>query len=83
MDTENFGRVIHIEVGALLVGRVVNHDVRSFTKGEEKGYFEPGGSTIIQIFKKDSVRIDDDIMVHSMEGIETRVLYGEGVGSKC
>ena len=83
MDTENFGRVIHIEVGALLVGRVVNHDVRSFTKGEEKGYFEPGGSTIIQIFKKGSVRIDDDIMVHSMEGIETRVLYGEGVGSKC
>ncbi len=83
MDTENFGRVIHIEVGALLVGRVVNHDVRSFTKGEEKGYFEPGGSTIIQIFKKDSVRIDDDIMVHSMEGIETKVLYGEGVGSKC
>lgn len=83
MDTENFGRVIHIEVGALLVGRVVDRDVRSFTKGEEKGYFEPGGSTIIQIFKKDSVRIDDDIMVHSMEGIETRVLYGEGVGSKC
>jgi phosphatidylserine decarboxylase len=83
MDTENFGRVIHIEVGALIVGRVVNHDVRSFTKGEEKGYFEPGGSTIIEIFEKDSVRIDEDILTQSKDHIETKVKFGEGVGTAC
>ena len=83
MDTENFGRVIHIEVGALLVGKIVNHNIRSFSKGDEKGYFEPGGSTIIQFFKKNTVKIDEDIMVHSAEGIETKVLYGEGVGTRC
>ena len=83
MDTENFGRVIHIEVGALLVGKIINHDIRNFSKGDEKGYFEPGGSTIVQMFKKDVVKIDEDIMAQSLEGIETKVLYGEGVGTRC
>ena len=83
LDTENFGKVIHVEVGALLVGRIVNRDTGIFKKGEEKGYFEPGGSTIIQIFRKESVEIDEDILKQSRDGIETEVRYGEGVGTRC
>ncbi len=82
-DTVNFDRVVHIEVGALLVGRIVNTDARVFLKGEEKGYFEPGGSTIVQIFKKGILKIDDDILKESKEGTETAVKYGEGVGTRC
>ena len=52
-------------------------------KGEEKGYFEPGGSTIIEIFEKDSVRIDEDILTQSKDHIETKVKFGEGVGTAC
>jgi phosphatidylserine decarboxylase len=57
--------------------------VQDFSKGEEKGFFEPGGSTIIQLFKKDAVQIDDDIVQQSLDNTETKVLYGEGVGSVC
>ncbi|MBO4883466.1 MAG: phosphatidylserine decarboxylase [Lachnospiraceae bacterium] len=83
LSTEHFGEVIHIEVGAMLIGKIVNRDVKEFSKGEEKGYFEPGGSTIIEIFEKDSVRIDEDILTHSRDHIETKVKFGEGVGTAC
>ncbi len=83
LATDHFGEMIHIEVGALLVGKIVNRDVSKFSKGEEKGYFEPGGSTIVQLFKKDAVRIDEDILNQSLDNTETKVLYGEGVGTSC
>ena len=83
LSTGHFGEVIHIEVGAMLIGKIVNHDITEFSKGEEKGYFEPGGSTIIEIFENDSVKIDEDILAQSRDHIETKVKFGEGVGSAC
>ncbi|MBP5221816.1 MAG: phosphatidylserine decarboxylase [Lachnospiraceae bacterium] len=82
LSTRHFGEVIHIEVGALLVGRIQNRQVQEFARGEEKGYFEPGGSTIIQIFQKRAVKVDEDILEQSRKQIETRVLFGERVGTK-
>lgn len=82
LQTSNFGQVIQVEVGALLVGKIINHDIDSFTKGTEKGYFEFGGSTIILIFKEGTVYIDDDIIQHSRKGIEIKVKYGEKIGGK-
>ena len=82
MDTENFGEIIQIEVGALLVGRIVNHKVTEFVKGEEKGYFEPGGSTVIILVRPDTITIDSDILEQSANGIETKIRYGERIGSK-
>ena len=51
-------------------------------KGEEKGYFEFGGSTVVLILKKDTVKIDDDIINNSSKNIETRVLLGQTIGHK-
>ena len=79
LKTENFDTIAYIAVGALLVGKIVDYGRSSFTKGEEKGYFEPGGSTVI-IIVKDIVNIDDDILKQSAEGIETKVKYGEKIG---
>ena len=79
-QTDNFEDIFQIEVGALLVGRIVNHSKEVFDKGEEKGYFEPGGSTVIILVKKDIIRIDSDILEHSSKGIETKVRYGEKIG---
>lgn len=81
-QTEHFGRVIQIEVGALLVGRIRNRNVRTFEKGEEKGYFEPGGSTIIVLLQKGAADIDEDICRMSAGQIETIVKYGEKVGER-
>ena len=83
LKTENFGMVIMIEVGALLVGKIVDHDIKEFKKGQEKGYFEPGGSTVI-IITGDNIEVDEDIMEQSSAGIETKVRYGERIGtSRC
>ena len=42
-----------------------------YKKGEEKGYFEFGGSTIVLLFKKNTIKLDDDIYKNSQENIET------------
>ena len=83
LTTNNFGRIIYIEVGALLVGKINNYNKDKFAKGEEKGYFELGGSTIV-ILTSDKVKIDNDIIDYSDKGIETKVKYGERIGElKC
>lgn len=85
LHTENFGDVLHLEVGALLVGKIIQgHDgPYSFERGEEKGYFEYGGSTVVQIFKKGSIQPDADILAYSQKRIETLVQLGEKVGLKA
>ncbi|MBQ3081175.1 MAG: phosphatidylserine decarboxylase [Clostridia bacterium] len=81
METENFGRVIQVEVGAMMVGRIKNlHGTHSFSRGEEKGMFEFGGSTIVMLFKKDTIALDDDIIRNSANNVETIVKYGEKIG---
>ncbi|WP_303788658.1 phosphatidylserine decarboxylase [Ruminococcus flavefaciens] len=84
LHTENFGDVVQVEVGAMMVGRIVNHHGEaSFRRGDEKGKFEFGGSTIVMLFGRDSIRIDEDILRNSAEGIETVVKYGEKIGIKA
>lgn len=80
LHTARFGEMICIEVGALLVGRVVNHPIECFAKGEEKGYFAYGGSTIVLLFKAGKAVIADDIWDRSAKGQETKVRRGEGIG---
>lgn len=82
LNSENFGRMLMMEVGAMLVGKIVNHQGEAVVqRGEEKGRFEFGGSTIIVCLEKDRAVIDADIMYHSINGIETRVKLGEKIGT--
>lgn len=82
LQTRNFGDVVHIDVGATSVGRIVQHHRAggTFQRGEEKGYFEFGGSTSILLLKAGAVVIDDDIAKASALGIESIVRYGERIG---
>lgn len=82
--SENFGDIIHVEVGATCVGSII----QSYTpntpvlKGAEKGYFKFGGSTTILFFKKNTITIDEDILEQSKLGFETLVLMGESIGKR-
>lgn len=78
-NTKNLGESIYIEVGALLVGRICDKKQTEFRRGEEKGYFKIGGSTIV-LLTGNNVTIDDDIVQMSRDGIETKVHLGEGIG---
>lgn len=81
LHTKNFGKVMQIEVGALMVGKIVNYDqVSCITKGDEKGRFEFGGSTIVLLFSKDAVEIDEDLIKNTADGYETSVKMGERIG---
>lgn len=81
LKSENFGNVMMMEVGALLVGKIVNyHEKANVTRGEEKGKFEFGGSTVIICFEKGIINIDEDILNNSINGIETAVKMGEKIG---
>ena len=81
LNTNNFGKVIEVDIGALCIGRIKNnHESHIYKKGEEKGYFEFGGSTIVLLFKKNMIKLDEDIEENSKEGIETIVKYGSRIG---
>lgn len=83
INTENFGKILYIEVGALLVSKINNHNNhKKVKKGEEKGYFEYGGSTVVIIFKENVIKLDEDIIRNSNDGYETIVKFGEKIGEK-
>ena len=81
LNTENFGNIIQMEVGALMVGKIKNHHENYiFKRGEEKGLFLFGGSTVIIMVEKNRVNIDGDIMQNSLNDCETIVRIGEKIG---
>lgn len=81
LKSQNFGRILMMEVGALLVGRIVNyHERKELKRGEEKGRFEFGGSTVILCLEKNRAVIDEDILLNTSRGIETIVKMGEKIG---
>ncbi len=83
LETEHFGTVLYIEVGATSVGSI--HQTytaeRSVRKGEEKGYFEFGGSCIVLFFEKGRILFDSDLLANTRKGFETRLNFGESLAT--
>ena len=82
LETENYGDVIISEIGATMVGGIEqtyipNRDVK---KGEEKGYFTFGGSSVLLLFEPGKIKIDNDILENTKKGYETKVSMGEKIG---
>ena len=79
IDTDNFGRIVQMEVGAMLVGKIKNlHGEKTVLKGEEKGMFLYGGSTVI-LLTGDGVSPLPVLLENTARGIETPVTLGENV----
>jgi phosphatidylserine decarboxylase len=78
-----FGDVIMSEVGATMVGSIIQTFKGSIVnKGEEKGYFKFGGSTVVLLFEKSKIRIDKDLLINTAKGYETTVKMGERIGEE-
>jgi phosphatidylserine decarboxylase len=76
-----FGDVVMAEVGATMVGSIEQtFKGSSVNKGEEKGYFKFGGSTIVLLFEKSKINIDEDLLINTVKGYETTVKMGERIG---
>lgn len=84
LETEHFDRVIQMEVGAMLVGKIENYHNRGhrFQRGQEKGRFLYGGSTIILLLKKDIVDLDEKYIEGFNIGEEIPVKMGEKLGTR-
>lgn len=82
LETEHFGKAVQVEVGAMMVGRIVNA-VKSgeFRRGQEKGYFEFGGSTVILLLKSGAAELDGEFFANTQKGLETLVRCGERIGT--
>ena len=65
-----------------MVGKIKNKDIKEFKRGDEKGYFCFGGSTIILLLKENIIELDKDILENSLKNIETKVKLGEKVGRR-
>lgn len=82
LESEHFGTILMMEVGALLVGKIENRPLTECVyRGQEKGNFAFGGSTIVLMTQKNCVIPDDDIKMRSQKGIETKVQMGEKIGT--
>lgn len=85
LQTENFGKLAYIEVGAVCVGKIVQTHRwnKPFLRGEEKGYFLFGGSTVVLLGEKGAWKPSADILEKTSQGIETYLRLGEEVAVKA
>ena len=82
MDTARFGRVTQVEVGALMVGKICNTPGQGrIRRGEEKGHFAFGGSTIILLLEPGRVQLNSEIFRRTARGQELPVRQGQQIGT--
>jgi phosphatidylserine decarboxylase len=83
LDSNEVGKILMMEIGAMFVGTIVQtyRPATTVEKGDEKGFFKFGGSTCVLFFEKDSIRFDEDLVKNSAQGLETLVKMGEQIGS--
>ena len=79
LNCKKLGDVCYIEVGALMIGKITNKNVKSFEKGDEKGYFEFGGSTVIMLINQE-IDFNKKILENTKNDIETIVKMGQNIG---
>ena len=81
LQTEHFGPVIQTEIGALVVGGIVNAPEGPMRRGEEKGYFDLCGSTIVLLLERDRVRLIPSLADVLDTEQERRVIQGQWVAT--
>ncbi|MBX2847535.1 MAG: phosphatidylserine decarboxylase [Acidiferrobacterales bacterium] len=81
LESETFGMLAYIEVGAAMVGKIVqsHNENLPHQRGDEKGYFLFGGSTVILLGEKGKWRPSADICEYTRAGKETYLHLGEEV----
>jgi len=82
VESEHFGRVAVLEIGATCVGSILQSFVpdRLVAKGAEKGLFAFGGSCVITVFARDRIRFDSDLLASSEAHREVYARMGESLG---
>jgi phosphatidylserine decarboxylase len=74
--------VLMVEVGGFYAGRIIQENIEpgSKLKGDQKGYFELGGSTVVMTFPKGKINLDEDLLGMEKDGVATLLKQGERIG---
>ncbi len=82
-DSDHFSQIAMVEVGAFTVGSIQQryHTGIHVSKGAHKGFFELGGSTIVLLFERGAIQLDEDLCSKTEQGLETYVRLGESIGN--
>lgn len=82
--SQSFGEILIVEIGAFTVGSIRQdyQPGQPLRRGDHKGWFELGGSTVVLLFQKNAIRFDADLLANSANGLETQVRMGESIGQK-
>jgi len=85
IDAEEFGEVLFVAIGATDVGTVQIHtqwqkNGARIKKGDELGYFQFGGSSIVVAFQAGRIAFDQDLIDLSQQRIQVSVEVGMSLG---
>lgn len=82
LETKHFGKLAYIEVGATCVGKIKQtHESDAFKRGDEKGMFLFGGSTVIVIGESGKWKMDQRLLDNTKNAVETYIKMGREIGS--
>jgi len=82
LDAGPFGQVLLIEIGATCVGSIRQsfEPGRPVSKGQEKGWFEFGGSSTITLFEKGRIKLAEDLVRATGQSLELYAHMGDLLG---
>ncbi len=81
LESETVGTILILEVGATNVGSIIQTSAAGTVgKGDEKGYFEFGGSMTITFFEPGRVELEADLVENTKAGREIYARMGDRVG---
>lgn len=83
LETERFGAVLLLEIGATNVGSIVQtyRPGAAVAKGDEKGYFRFGGSSTLLLFEPGRVLLAADLVAQSSNQCELYAKVGDHLGT--
>jgi len=81
IESPALGQVQFVEIGATMVGAIRQTYMPGevVAKGDEKGYFAFGGSSVAVLFEKGRVEFDADLLENTANGLETYARVGESM----
>lgn len=82
LESPLFKTTAFIEIGATSVGTIQETytPFKYALKGDEKGYFEFGGSALILLFEPNTIAFCPDLTQATKDGYEIRCLFGQKMG---
>ena len=81
LATANLGKLAFVEVGATFVGSIVQtHTGPRFSRGDEKGMFRFGGSSVVVLGEPGRWSVSPKVLENTANGLETYLKMGRALG---